>query len=284
MMKHIIKLIQKQLKENLNLEIKGTSFSFDASLNTRVYGSLFFAEKSRRNICIIMYHGLGAHTHTQGYIDLAHMWTEQGYDVIGMDIRHQGGLTRGYPRVSENGLYTSGYESFDSYYYTQIYIDSYLLVEVAKHIFPNHFLIANGGSQGGALALISAALHPDIDLCIADMPSNTDIPFLMHYSESRFRDFRLLIELNPNRRNYIEELLIEIDVLSYTDMIRVPTLLASGSNDNICPTVTTEKLYNLLKCKKDLKIYEGFGHGGYDEIHFSKKLDFIHDALNLTFR
>ena len=279
MMKILMNLIQKQLTEKLNLKITGSSFSFDSSLNTRVYGSLFFAKKSRNNICIVMYHGLGAHTHTQGYIDLAHMWTEQGYDVIGMDIRHQGGLTTGHPKVSKNGLYTSGYESLETYYYTQIYIDTYLLLEVAKQIFPNHLLIANGGSQGGALALISAALHPDIALCIADMPSNTDIPYLMHHSDSRFKDFNLLITLNPSQKTHIENILIDIDVLSYAKMIKVPTLLASGSNDQVCPTITTSKLYDLLTCKKDFCIYEGFGHGGYDDIHFPKKLEFIHHHL-----
>lgn len=269
------KHIKNQIKKSLNLNISEHVFSFDSSLNTRVFGSFFHAALPKKNICILMYHGLGAHTHTKGYIELAEMWTQQGFDVIGIDMRHQGGMTTGYPVVSNYGLYTSGFENEFSFYYLNLYVDSYLLVEVAKKIFPNAIYIANGGSQGGALALICAALHKDITLCIADMPSNTDINYLMHHSQSGFKDFKQFIHDHPSKEKYIYDMLNDVDVLSYAHMINVPTLLSSGTEDQVCPTITTKKLYHLLTCKKDLILYEGYGHGGYDHLHFPKKLDFI---------
>lgn len=274
-MNRVIKLIKKQIKEPLNLSISEHDFSFDSSLNTRVFGTFFQADSPKKNMCILMYHGLGAHTHTKGYTELAAMWTQKGFDVIGIDMRHQGGMTTGYPPVSTYGLYTSGFKNAYSFYYFNLYIDSYLLVEVAKKIFPNAIYIANGGSQGGALALISAALHKDITLCIADMPSNTDINYLMHHSQSGFKDFKQLISDNPSKEQYINNLLEDIDVLTYAHLIKVPTLLSSGTEDQVCPTITTNKLYHLLTCKKDLILYEGYGHGGYDHLHFPKKLNFI---------
>jgi cephalosporin-C deacetylase-like acetyl esterase len=270
----IKKYIDQQLNQPLDLKQNDACFSFMSSNQTTIHGKIFRAHKPNLK-CVIMYHGLGAHTATQGYIELSKVWNEKGYDVIGIDMRNQGGKTSGVPSVSDYGLYVSGYQTLDTYYYKELYIDSYLLVEVAKLIFPNHILIANGGSQGGALALVVTALHQDIKLCIADMPSNTDIPYLISHSESGFKDFNHLLKLNPKQEKHVKGLLSHIDVLTYASHIKVPTLLSSGTKDQVCPTVTTHKLFDALTCKKDLILYDGYGHGGYDHLHFDKKFDFI---------
>jgi cephalosporin-C deacetylase len=273
-MKTIQKLIQKQLKKPLNIHQSNLEFTYQSTFKTTIHGRIFPADH-KNHICVIMYHGLGAHTKTQGYIDLAHMWNEKGYDVIGIDMRNQGGKTIGLPKISSYGLYASGYQSLEDYYYTQLYIDSYLLVEVAKSIFPNHQFIANGGSQGGAIALCVASMHKDITCCLADMPSNTDIPFLIHESQSAFKVFKSLFDDYPEDKQKTLSILSHIDTLSFAPHIHQPTLLSSGSDDTICPTVTTYKIFDALTCKKDLILYPGYGHGGFDHLHFAKKLDFI---------
>lgn len=273
-------LIEKLNNLPVNIKFENSSeFTFDSFNDTVVHGKIFKADQYKTNRLILFYHGLGAHTQTQGYKDLAQMWVEAGYDVIGIDLRHQGGKTKGNPQLSTYGLYVSGIDHFENYYYTNLYLDAFRLVEVAKILFPNHLLIANGGSQGGALSLFVASLHKDVKICLADMPSNCDIPFLIEHSKSAFSAFELYFKEHKKNESHAIDILKEIDLLNHVENIKIPTLLASGTKDEVCPTQTTQLVMGKLQCKKDIFIYEGYGHGGYDAIHFPIKLKWIEDNI-----
>lgn len=273
-------LIEKLNSITINLDIQNENeFTFSGFNQTTVYGKIFKTEKKKLNRLILFYHGLGANTDTLGFKELAQMWTDNGYDVIGFDARNQGGKTKGYPELSLYGLYVSGIDDFEKYYYTNLYLDAYRLVEVAKIIFPNHLLIANGGSQGGALSLFAASHHPDIKICLADMPSNSDIPFLIKYTKSAFSAFSTFFMDHPESKDASMEILKKIDLLNHVKEITAPTLLASGTQDPVCPSRTAQSIFDRLNCKKEILFYEGYGHGGYDKLHFPKKIKWIEDHI-----
>lgn len=250
-------------------EKTGILFSYLSLHHDRVYGRFFESKEKSKNAWIVLYHGLGAHTLTKGYLEFVKWWTDEGFDVIGIDMRHQGGLTKGNPEPDQRGLYLSGLSDFEHYYYTAVYLDSYRLIDVALQIKSHPMVIANGGSQGGALALFVGAMHPKTSLILADMPSNTDIKTLIHGSTGGFKAF-LDHEVTPPYW-----LLSEIDLLNYAPKIKVPVLLTSGTLDQICPLSTAEKLFLSLDGDKTFMHYDAYGHGGYDEIHFPEKLKTI---------
>jgi cephalosporin-C deacetylase len=271
-MKSLIDLIKTQPFEIKHEQLNNpriTRFSYPSHHGDLVYGHLFETDKKQHPACILLYHGLGAHTMSGGYLTFVKWWNDQGYDVIGMDVRNQGGLTKGKPSVDPRGLYLSGIDSFEDYYYTSIYVDAYLLVDVATQLKNYEHIYATGGSQGGALALFVAAMHPRIDLVMAEMPSNTDIHTLIQASEGGFKAFKT---------EHIQEpkwLFTEIDLMSYAKLIKKPVLLSTGSIDPICPPQTAKSFYEKLSFPKRFLIYEGCGHGGYDELLFKEKCQFI---------
>jgi cephalosporin-C deacetylase len=273
-MKKMIALIDHIKQKPLNLSIEsnihrdGTMFSYLSYHNDRIYGRYFEATLNIKNKWIILYHGLGAHTNTEGYLTFVSWWNAQGYDVIGMDVRHQGGLTKGFPEPNPKGLYLSGIENFENYYYTAIYIDAYRLVDVAYQI-KQQAIIANGGSQGGTLSLFVGATHPKINLILADMPSNIDIKTLINHSTGGYKAFLDFKIIPPNW------LFEEIDLMSYVKEIKKPVLMASGSDDTVCPISTAEHFFESLDCKKSFMRYDHYGHGGYDIQHFLEKIKFI---------
>jgi len=267
----ILELNQKPLDfkiESLDTA-NGVLFSYLSHHDDLVYGRYWNAESGTKNKWIILYHGLGAHTGTPGYLEFVFWWTKKGYDVIGMDARNQGGLTKGHPATNPKGLYLSGLSSFNQYYYTSVYSDAYRLIDVAHLIKPHSEIIVNGGSQGGALALFVGAVHPLVDLILADMPSNVDIKKLIHTSEGGFKAFLSNNVIPP------KWLFEEIDILSYAHVIKKPVLIASGDKDLVCPIETAKALMNELSGEKSFILYENYGHGGYDLMHFPKKIEFI---------
>ena len=267
----ILKLNQKPLdfKIESHDSTNGVLFSYRSHHNDLILGRYWNAEFNIKNVWIILYHGLGAHTGTAGYLEFVSWWTKKGYDVIGMDVRNQGGLTKGHPAPNPKGLYLSGLSSFNQYYYTSVYADAYRLIDVAHLIKPHSEIIVNGGSQGGALALFAGAIHPLVDLILADMPSNIDIKKLIEASEGGFTAFLSNHIIPP------KWLFEEIDLLSYANDIKKPTLIASGDKDLVCPTETAKTLFNELNVEKSFILYETYGHGGYDVMHFPKKIEFI---------
>lgn len=274
-MKKMALLIKKLSQTPLNLNVEPTKdplisrFSFSSLHDDTIFGHIFESKKPSKHTWIVLYHGLGAHTQTAGYLAFVSWWNKEGYDVIGIDIRHQGGLSRGTPIPDTKGLYVSGINNFESYYYTCVYADVFRLIDVASHIKPHHHIYVTGGSQGGALALCAAALHRKVELVMVEMPSNTDIKVLINQSEGGFKSFITHHIKTPSW------LIDEIDILNYAHAIRVPTLIGSGTNDQICPYETSISLFASLKCMKNFVTYEGYGHGGYDERFFEEKLKFI---------
>ncbi|RJX25945.1 MAG: alpha/beta fold hydrolase [Acholeplasma sp.] len=250
--------------------LSGQGFSFLSIKHQTIHGTFWRSTQPSKQTWLVLFHGLGAHTNTEGYLSFVKDWLAQGYDVIGMDVRGQGGRTKNHLPAHPDGLYLTGYPQFDDYYYALIYMDSYRLIDICQMIEPKNHIIASGGSQGGALALFVGAMHPKVDLILSDMPSNTDISVLIHESDGGFKAFK---SYSP-----IESWLYsEIDQLSFASMIKVPVLLSTGTLDTVCPSKTCEALYQKLQTKKAMFIYHGFGHGGYDDLHFSQKLKFIRE-------
>lgn len=278
-MKMIHKLLDQMSLIPINFQytdpqpLSGQGFCFQSMMQQTVYGTYWKTKESSKQTWLVLFHGLGAHTRTDGYLDFVKKWLQQGYDVIGIDVRGQGGRTQNHRQIDPKGLYLTGYPKFEEYYYSLIYMDSYRLIDICQIIEPQHKIIANGGSQGGALALFVGAMHHNVRMILADMPSNTDIPYLITHSKGGFQAFLSHDHLEP-------WLLEDIDLLSYAHLIQKPILLASGSIDDICPLKTCESLYQKLSTKKSMIVYHGFGHGGYDDMHFPKKLKFIEEHIN----
>lgn len=274
-MKKMKTLINTLSQKPLNLTFEtdnhkqGILFSYLSYHDDRIYGRYFEATSNIKDAWIILYHGLGAHTLTEGYLEFVTWWNNQGYDVIGMDVRHQGGLTKGLPAVDSRGLYLSGMNSFENYYYTAVYMDAYRLVDVAYQI-KKQTIIVNGGSQGGTLSLFVGASHPKIHLVLADMPSNINLLTLINQSTGGFKAF---LDHNITPPKWLFD---EIDLMSYVKNIKKPVLLASGTDDTVCPMSTIEKFYLSLTCEKSFIRYDHYTHGGYDTLHFPEKLKFIH--------
>lgn len=109
-------------------------------------------------------------------------------------------------------------------------------------------LTVQGGSQGGALALVTAALCPDVTLCVANHPALTD---MAAYSETgrtggypNWRDKDIYTQQNM-------ETLAYFDVINFCRYVKCPVRMTWGYNDSTCSPTTSYAAWNTLKCEKE---------------------------------
>ncbi len=151
----------------------------------------------------------------------------------------------------------------DTYYYKGAYLDAVRALDVLEMLpkADTKRLYAEGGSQGGALTLVAAALGDGRLRAIAPY-----IPFM-----SDFRDyFRIVDWPAAPVKDAASKLGLSEDAmygnLSYFDIknharsITCPVLMGIGLQDPTCPPHTNMSSYNLITSPKELVIYPECGH------------------------
>ena len=112
-------------------------------------------------------------------------------------------------------------------------------------------IAVTGGSQGGALALITAALDARVDLCVANHPALTDMARFKlneadgypHYSRMKGMD-------TPEKLNTMAY----YDVINFARLIKAKCRLTWGFCDDTCAPTTSYAVYNIMTCPKEALI------------------------------
>lgn len=150
-----------------------------------------------------------------------------------------------------NGYLYQGIDSRDHYYMKHVYLGLVRCIDMLTSLpeWDRRNVITVGGSQGGALALIAAALDERVNLCVANHPALSDMaaasqPGLTH----GFPHFSTADGfLTANHLNT----LAYYDVVCFAPYIKAKTYLTWGFNDNTCPPTTSYAVWNLLQCEKE---------------------------------
>lgn len=145
----------------------------------------------------------------------------------------------------------NGIENRDAYYMKKVYLSCVRALDYLTSIpeWDNKNLIAQGGSQGGALALITTGLDSRITACAANHPALSD---MAGYKAERAGGYPHLFKNyigidTPENMKTIEY----YDVVNFARLIKVPVFLTWGYNDNVCPPTTSYIVYNIIPGKKE---------------------------------
>lgn len=152
----------------------------------------------------------------------------------------------------ENGYLVNNISSREYYYMRHIYAGMVRCIDFLTTLpeWDGRNIAVQGGSQGGALALITAALDPRVTLCVANHPALTD---MAAYSEQgRTGGYP---HLNRNPAGILTPQVIEVlqyyDVINFCRQIKCPVRMTWGYNDNTCPPTTSYAAWNVMSCPKE---------------------------------
>jgi cephalosporin-C deacetylase len=192
-----------------------------------------------------------------------------GYAVLVMDSRGQGGRWAtgatgdGGTGPENSQVMTRGITTPEDYYYTRLFTDAVLAVDVALELAGAGRTVAvSGGSQGGGLALAAAALHPDaVGVCHADVPFLCDIQRAVTLApQGPYPEIPGFLAENVALIDTALNTLRYIDCALLARRITAPTLVSVGLMDTVCPPSTVFAAYNEINADKDIIVYPYSGH------------------------
>ena len=217
--------------------------------------------------------------HFHGYTGNSGDWNDklnyvnEGCAVAALDCRGQGGKSEDSGAVlgnTHNGHIIRGLDDApEKLLFRSIFLDTAQLARVVMSFDEVDAARVGsiGGSQGGALSIVCAALEPRIKKCVSIFPFLSDYRRTWEmdlckdaYAELRtfFRAFDPLHE----REDEIFTRLGYIDIKNLAPRIKADVLMGLSLMDTICPPSTQFAVYNNLSGPKEAAVYPDFGHEG----------------------
>lgn len=148
----------------------------------------------------------------------------------------------------------NGIDNRDNYYMKKVYLACVRAVDYLTSLpdWDGKNVIVQGGSQGGALAFVTAGLDKRVTACVANHPALSD---MAGYKAGRAGGYPHLFK-NYQGMDTPEKIntLAYYDVVNFAKQIKVPVYMTWGYNDNTCPPTTSYIVYNVLDCPKEALI------------------------------
>lgn len=186
----------------------------------------------------------------------------------------------GIPVTMEQSVYDSlgagalsGYNAFgldnrDRYYFRRVYLGCVRANDFLS-IHPKWDgvnLAVTGGSQGGALSIVTAALDPRVKGLAAYYPALADVTgYLQNRAGGWPHMFRAVDGPMAHRSADKIETTQYYDVVNFARRIKVPGLYTWGFNDETCPPTSMYSAYNVIRAQKKLMLALETGHNNVPE-------------------
>ena len=185
-------------------------------------------------------------------------YAEKGYIRFEMEIH---GLnpkmtTEEFKEISSafGNYLTYGIDNRDNYYMKKVYLACVRAVDYLTSLpdWDGKNVIVQGGSQGGALALVTAGLDKRVTACVANHPALSD---MAGYKAGRAGGYPHFFKKYKGMDTPEKvETMAYYDVVNFAKQIEVPVYMTWGYNDDTCPPTTSYIVYNVLACPKEALI------------------------------
>ena len=150
----------------------------------------------------------------------------------------------------ENGYLVNGLDNKDNYYMKHVYVACVRALDYLCSLpeWDGKNVFVQGGSQGGALSLITAGLDPRVTACVANHPALADMAGYLDHRAGGYPHFNRLNDmLTPGK----VATMAYYDVVNFARRITCPVYLTWGYNDNVCPPTTSYIVWNLITAPKE---------------------------------
>jgi cephalosporin-C deacetylase-like acetyl esterase len=235
--------------------------------NARLYGILCVPKAPGKYPAILNVPGAGV---SGCYGDIGN--AEKG--AITLDIRIHGipvildasvyeGLRQG--ALSNYWLYNL--DDKDRYYYKRVYLGCVRAVDYIFSLseFDGVNIVVAGGSQGGALAIVTTGLDSRIKGLVSFYPALCDLTGYLHNRAGGWP--HMFNEANQDFTNTPKKLTTAsyYDVVNFARQVKVPGFYSWGYNDVTCPPTSFYSAYNVITAPKTVFVVEETGHWTYPE-------------------
>jgi cephalosporin-C deacetylase-like acetyl esterase len=157
------------------------------------------------------------------------------------------------------GYATFNLDERDRYYYRRVYLGCVRANDflTSRPRFDGKTLGVTGGSQGGALSIVTAGLDPRVTLLAAYYPALADVTGYLNGRAGgwphMFRDEKRRLPARIANVGYY-------DVVNFARRVKAPGLYSWGYNDETCPPTSMYAAYGVIPAEKSLLLALETGH------------------------
>ncbi len=212
-----------------------------------------------------------------GYHGSAGDWSDkvgqaaEGYLVVALDVRGQGGQSEDVQKTAGGtlkGHIIRGVEEGPAnLFFRSVFLDIYQITQLVKKmtIANEDQMYTYGASQGGAQAIVCAAMEPTIKKAFVLYPFLSDYreAFRLNVNQSAYEELAYWFRFrDPEHKN--EEAFFSaldyIDIQYFAPEIKAEVVWGMGLEDQVCHPKTQFAVYNQITSSKKLFIYPEYGH------------------------
>ena len=176
-------------------------------------------------------------------------------------------------------------DSRDDYYFRGAYLDTVRAIDFvcSRPEVDQRCIAVEGGSQGGTLSYVCAALDRRVALCVPTIPGFCDIPNFIALTKWPGSVYRSYLATNDKgvKQEGLYAMLTYYDVKNFAPWITCPVFMGVGLQDPICPPRTNFAPYNLLKGEKRFIIYPETAHGVRGSDFYSKRATWLREKFGM---
>lgn len=230
-----------------------------------VYGILAIPKAPGRYPAVMRVPGAGIHK-IGGYLEPV----SDGYITLDLGIHSipfdaddkfykalSGGALADYPSI--------GITSKDTYYYRRVYLGcvkaAEYLTTLSEYDGKNLFVV--GGSQGGALSIVTAALCKKVTAIMTFFPALSDQQAYLQGRAGGWPHY-FLFHKNDADIEKAKETARYFDTVNFARLVTVPVFMSFGYNDLTCAPTSTYAAWNSIKSEhRKLLVVPETGHWRY---------------------
>jgi cephalosporin-C deacetylase len=199
------------------------------------------------------------------------MFAEQGYISLSIEIHGISPMldVETYGNISRalGDYMTIKLDDRDNYYYKKVYLGCVRSIDYLCSLpeWDGKNVVVTGGSQGGALSIVTAGLDKRVTCLAAFYPALCDITGYLHGRAGGWP--HMLNKGNQPVNNTPEKLrtISYYDVVNFAKQVTAPGFYSWGYNDNTCPPTSVFAAINSVKASKTIVITPITGHWRFEE-------------------
>ncbi len=163
-----------------------------------------------------------------------------------------------------NSYWTTNLDDKDRAYYKRVYLGCVRAVDFIESLecFNGEDIGVTGGSQGGALSIVTAGLDSRIDYLAAFYPALCDLTGFLH---GRAGGWPQIFRDDYTNKSEKVETSKYFDVVNFARYVKVPGWYSWGYNDNVCPPTSMYAAYNVITAVKELHVFQETQHWTFPE-------------------
>ena len=230
----------------------------------KIYGILCTPKKEGKYPAILHVPGAGIRPY---YGDVSE--AEEGFisftiGIHGIPVNLDQSVYSDLMQGALKNYWTINLDDKDNAYYKRVYLGCIRAVDFIESLsnFDGENLGVTGGSQGGALSIITASLDHRISYLAAFYPALSDLTGFLHERAGGWP--QLFTDDYTDKPEKIETSKY-FDVVNFARFVKVPGWYSWGYNDNVCPPTSMYAAYNVIDTKKELHVFQQTQHWTFPE-------------------